>query len=245
MNVESPVLMLLPGLVCDAAVWAPQVSALGGSARCVVVDYGLRDSLTAMAKQVLDSAPAQRFAIAGHSMGARVALEVMRMAPERVQALALLDTGTHPLADGDAGAKERAGRMALLERARSEGMRAMGRQWASGMVHPARLHTPLFESVLDMVERSSVAQFAAQINALLNRADAAPLLPAITCPTLVLTGREDAWSPPAQHAAMAQAIDGAALCIVEQCGHMSTMEQPEAVSAAMSNWLARAAGNEF
>jgi pimeloyl-ACP methyl ester carboxylesterase len=208
-----------------------------------VVDYGLRDSLTAMAQQVLDSAPAPRFAMAGHSMGGRVALEVMRMAPERVQALALLDTGTHPLADGDAGVKERAGRMALLQLAQSEGMRAMGRQWASGMVHPARLNTPLFESVLDMVERSSVARFAAQIQALLNRADAAPVLPAITCPTLVLTGREDAWSPPAQHAAMARAIAGASLCIVEQCGHMSTMERPDAVNAALANWLASAGNN--
>jgi pimeloyl-ACP methyl ester carboxylesterase len=230
-------LMLLPGLVCDAAVWAPQVKAL--SARCVVPAWGLRDSLTAMAQQVLDEAPAERFSVAGHSMGGRVALEVMRLAPQRVERLALLDTGTQPLAAGEAGAKERAGRMALLEIARTQGMRAMGHQWARGMVHPSRLDTPLFESILDMIERSNPEQFAAQINALLTRPDAAPVLPTIQCPTLVLCGREDAWSPPAQHEAMQAAIPNASLCIVEHCGHMCTMEQPQALNEALALWLGR------
>jgi pimeloyl-ACP methyl ester carboxylesterase len=105
------------------------------------------------------------------------------------------------------------------------------------MVHPSVIGTQLFEKVLSMVARSSPAQFAAQINALLTRPDAAPVLPTITCPALVLTGREDLWSPPAQHATMAEAIAGAQLCIVEQCGHMSTMEQPGAVNAAFATWL--------
>ena len=90
-----PSLLLLPGLMCDASVWAPQVEALSPQVHCLVPDYGLRDSLTAMAQQVLDEAPEERFALAGHSMGGRVALEVMRLAPQRVTHLALLDTGTH------------------------------------------------------------------------------------------------------------------------------------------------------
>ena len=90
--------MLLPGLMCDAAVWAPQVAALQSQAHCVVPAYGLRDSLTQMAQQVLELVPTERFSMAGHSMGGRVALEVMRLAPQRVERLALLDTGTHPLA---------------------------------------------------------------------------------------------------------------------------------------------------
>ena len=151
--------------------------------------------------------------------------------------LALLDTGTHPLQPGDAGAKERAGRMGLLQTAERKGMRAMAEQWAKPMVHPSRHGTPVFEAVLDMLARSSAEQYAAQINALLNRPDAGPLLPKIRCKTLVLTGREDLWSPPEQHAAMAQAIAGAQLCIVEQCGHMSMLEQPEAVTAALERWL--------
>lgn len=232
-------LMLLPGLNCDAAVWAPQVAALQGQARCVVPAWGLRDSLTAMAQQVLAEAPTERFSVAGHSMGGRVALEVMRLAPQRVERLALLDTGTHPLAAGEAGEKEREGRMALLRIAQQQGMRVMAQEWARGMVHSDRIGGPVFDEVLAMFDRGSAAQYAAQINALLTRPDAAPLLPGITCPTLVLTGRQDAWSGPAQHEAMAAAIPNAQLVIVEDSGHMTTLEQPQVVSAALANWLRR------
>lgn len=232
-------LMLLPGLNCDAAVWAPQMAALKNDARCVVPAWGLRDTLTAMAEQVLAEAPTERFSVAGHSMGGRVALEVFRLAPQRVARLALLSTGTHPLVAGEAGEKERAGRMALLQIARTLGMRAMGQQWARGMVHRDRLDTPLFEQVLDMLARGSAEQYAAQINALLTRPDAAALLPTMACPTLVLTGREDAWSGPAQHEAMAAAIPNATLAIIEHCGHMCTMEQPQAVNEALAAWLQR------
>jgi len=229
--------MLLPGLNCDAAVWAPQVAALKDQASCVVPAWGLRDSLTAMAEQVLAEAPSERFSVAGHSMGGRVALEVMRLAPQRVERLALLSTGTHPLAAGAAGEKERAGRMLLLQIARTQGMRAMAQEWARGMVHPDRIGTPLFDEILDMLARGSAEQFDAQINALLHRPDAAALLPAIQCPTLVLTGRDDSWSGPAQHEAMAAAIPHAQLVIVEHSGHMCTMERPQAVSAALAGWL--------
>lgn len=232
-----PTLMLLPGLNCDAAVWAPQVAALKGLANCRIPAWGLRDTLTAMAQQVLDETPTERFALAGHSMGGRVALEVMRLAPQRVERLALLDTGTHPLAAGEAGEKERAGRMALLKIAQAQGMRAMAQEWAKGMVHPDRIGGPIFEEVLAMFDRGSAAQYAAQINALLKRLDAAPLLPGITCPTLVLTGRQDAWASPAQHETMAAAIPGAQLVVVEDSGHMTTMEQPKAVNQALLDWL--------
>jgi pimeloyl-ACP methyl ester carboxylesterase len=232
-------LVLLPGLMCDAAVWAPQVEALTAIRQCHVADYGMADSLTVMAQKVLDSAP-PRFAVAGHSMGGRVALELMRLAPQRVERLALLSTGAHPLGEGDAGAKEKAGRLALLSQAQRSGMRAMGAVWAKPMVHPQRVNGPLFEQVLDMLERSNPERFAAQINALLSRPDAVPLLPTITCPTLVLTGREDGWSPPAQHEALVAAMSGvrAELVIVEQCGHMCTLEQADAVNAAFARWLA-------
>lgn len=232
-------LMLLPGLMCDAAVWAPQVAALQGRAQCVVPAWGLRDSLCDMAQQVLDESPSEYFSVAGHSMGGRVALEVMRLAPQRVQRLALLDTGTHPLLPGAAGEKERAGRMALLKLAQEQGMRAMARQWARGMVHASHQGTALFDGILDMLERSDTAQFAAQINALLARRDAAPQLGSIHCPTLVLCGADDAWSTPEQHRAMHAAISGATLSIVPHCGHMCTLEQAQAVSEALGRWLRR------
>ena len=233
----KPTIVLLPGLVCDRAVWLPQIQALSDRMHCHVIDYGMLDSIGAMAQHVLDTAPSDTFALAGHSMGGRVALEVMRRAPERVHHLALLDTGTHPLAEGDSGKKERAGRMSLLQIAERQGMRAMAEQWAKPMVHPSRHGTPLFDTVLDILERSNAEQYAAQINALLNRPDAAPVLATITCPTLVLTGRDDLWSPPEQHERMANAIRHAQLCIVEQCGHMSTLEQPDVVNAAFEGWL--------
>lgn len=231
-------LIFLPGLMCDATVWAPQVAFLSSQTECQVLDYGLRDSLTEMAQQVLDSTGSAPFSLVGHSMGGRVALEVMRLAPQRVQRLALLNTGTQPFMPGAVGDKERAGRLALLELARQHGMRAMGQQWLSGMVHPSVWGTALFESMLDMLERSSPAQYAAQIKALLNRPDAAPILPTVACPALVLTGQQDAWSPPAQHEAMRQQIPGAVLCIVPDCGHMSTLEQPTGVNRALATWLA-------
>jgi len=232
-------LVLLPGLMCDAAVWAPQVEALAPLARCHVPDYGTLDSLGAMAEHVLAGAPPGRFALAGHSMGGRVAFEVLRRAPGRVERLALLDTSYHPLADGDAGEAERRGRQALLELARREGMRTMAREWALGMVHPDRHATPVFEAVLDMIGRSSPAVFAAQIEALLARPDATALLGTIACPTLLLCGREDGWSPPSRHEFMHACIAGSDLVVVERCGHMCTLEQPGAVSGALAGWLRR------
>lgn len=232
-------LLLLPGLLCDAAVWAPL--GLGGT----VVEYGRADTINAMAQIALASAPPGRFAVAGHSMGGRVAFELLRLAPGRVARLALLDTGCHPLAPGEPGARERAGRLALLDLARREGMRAMARQWALGMVHPARVETPLFDAVLDMLARRDVAIFEAQIRALLARPDAATQLPGIRCPTLLLTGDHDAWSPPEQHRAMHVHIAGSQLVVVPDCGHMSPMEAPTAVGAALADWLARPAGGRL
>lgn len=230
-------LVLLPGLMCDEAVWAEQQRALAGRVDTFVVEYGRSASIAAMADCVLAQAPADRFALAGHSMGGRVAIEVQRRAPERVERLALLDTGYQPLADGRAGALERARRMELLEMARRDGMRAMGSRWARGMVHPRHVGTPLFEALLDMIERRDADTFAAQIAALLQRPDAGPRLPAIDCPTLVLCGRDDAWSTLPQHEQMAAALPDALLCAVDDCGHMATMEQPAAVSRAFAGWL--------
>ena len=233
--------MLLPGLMCDADVWAPQVQALAGRAECVVPAWGLHASLTRMAEQVLQQAPTERFALAGHSMGGRVALEVCRLAPDRVERVALLDTGCLPKPPGEAGERERAGRMGLLALAQTEGMRAMGRQWARGMVHPDRLDSPLFDRILAMIERSSPEQFAAQINALLNRPDATAVLATLACPVLVLCGRQDTWSTVAQHEAIVgqlqMAVPDVRLAVLEDCGHMCTLEQPGAVSAALGDWL--------
>ncbi len=238
---SRPTLLLLPGLMCDRAVWAAQIEALSATHEVRVPHYGTLDSLAAMAEQVLREAPPGPLAVAGHSMGGRIALEMWRRSPQRIDRLALLDTSYHPLPAGAEGERERAGRYALLEIARSQGLRPMAREWARGMVHADRLGTPLFESVLDMFERSSVAAFAAQIEALLARRDAEPVLASITVPTLLLCGRDDAWSPPARHEFMHERIAGSTLAVIERCGHMSPMEEPAAVTAALRDWLARPA----
>jgi pimeloyl-ACP methyl ester carboxylesterase len=174
-------------------------------------------------------------------MGGRVALEVLRLAPERVERLALLDTGFQPIASGADGERERSQRFALLAQARTHGMRAMGEQWAAGMVHPARLENRLrgevFEQVLEMIERSTPAVFAAQINALLARPDATPVLVGIAVPTLLLCGRQDAWSPLARHVEMAELIPNARLAVVEESGHMAPMERPAEVTRHLAGWL--------
>jgi pimeloyl-ACP methyl ester carboxylesterase len=223
--------------MCDASVWAHQRQALADISDIHIADNGARDSLAAMAQAIIDTAPA-RFALAGHSMGGRVALEVMRRVPERVQALALLDTGYQELPAGEHGQRERAARLELLERARARGMREMGKDWVRGMVHPACLDDePLVNGILEMIGSKSAELYAAQIQALLSRADASELLPQIRCPALVLVGREDTWAPVARHTQMASLIPGATLTIVPDCGHMCTLEQPEAVSGALRAWL--------
>ncbi len=230
-------IVLVPGLVCDAEVWAHQAGAFRAAGTVQIPDHGSLDSLEKMAEALLDRAPA-RFALAGHSMGGRVAVEVIRRAPERVTKLALLDTGYKPLPAGEAAKLERAGRFALLEKARTEGMRAMGLQWVQGMVHPDRLSdAPLIESIVGMIARKTPAIFAAQIKALLERPDGAPVLSRIQCPAMVLCGREDAWSTLSQHEEIAALIPNSNLVVIENCGHMCTMERPREISAALMTWL--------
>ncbi|MEO6080603.1 MAG: alpha/beta hydrolase [Steroidobacteraceae bacterium] len=234
---ETESLILVPGLLCDDAVWRQQVATLGLGRHIQVAEHALADSLGAMADRILDSAP-PRFALAGHSMGGRVALEVVARAPQRVSRLALLDTGYEGLAPGEAGERERAGRLRLLEIAQRDGILTMGKDWAHGMVHPARLtDSALMGSIHAMIARATAAQFEAQICALLARPDRAAMLETLRMPTLVLCGRDDSWSPLARHQDMARRIKGSRLVDVPDCGHMSTMERPEAISDALLAWL--------
>lgn len=235
---DAEALVLVPGLLCDEAVWHHQAARLGAGRELHVAAHGMSDSLEGMADRILAAAP-PRFALAGHSMGGRVALEVVARAPQRVSRLALLDTGYTALAPGEAGERERASRYRLLEVARKEGMRAMGRLWAHGMVHPARRDDlPFMDGIYDMIERAGVARFAAQIHALLARPDRTALLSTLRVPTLLLCGHDDQWSPYSRHEAMARLIPGSVLVGVEDCGHMSPMEKPDAVSQALAVWLA-------
>jgi pimeloyl-ACP methyl ester carboxylesterase len=224
-----PALLLLPGLLCDKFIWRDQSASLGEIADILIPDFRYVRSIEAMAQLALDMAP-ERFSLAGHSLGGRVALEIMRMAPQRVARIAVLDTGVHPRSPG-----EEMKRQALIDLARSEGMEALAARWLPPMLHPG--HMSLLKSLTEMVERSTPRTFENQQRALLARPDARPVLPTIECTALVLCGRQDGWSPVAQHEQIAAAIPHARLTIVEECGHMSPVEQPAAVTDALRDWL--------
>jgi pimeloyl-ACP methyl ester carboxylesterase len=231
--------LLIPGLLCDAAAWEHQRAALSPQYPVVIAEHGLSDTLPQMAQRALRQCSGP-LAVAGHSMGGRVALEMLRAAPERIKGLALLDTGLHALAAGEAGERERAGRMRLLDIARTRGMRAMAQVWVQDMVHPDRRgDAPLIDAILDMFERRTPEHFAAQIDALLQRPECGDLLPRFTGAGLALCGSDDLWAPVAAHREMANLMPRSELVVVAHCGHMSTMERPETITQALSAWLQR------
>ncbi len=225
-------IILLPGLLCDASTWAAQERALGPYAEVAVVDFSQLDSIEAMAQSALAFVDGLIVAI-GHSMGARVALEMVRLAPERIARLALIDTGIHPRREG-----EEASRQVLVDLAFTEGMEALADRWLPPMVHVDRVNDPtLMEPLKAMVMRATPEQHQRQIRALLNRPEARAHLPRIACPTLVMVGRQDRWSPLAQHEEIAALIPNVELVVIEESGHMSPVEQPEQVSGTLLRWL--------
>ncbi len=232
MTAPLPPIVFLPGLLCDASVFAHQVAALRPHADVVVADVSRQDSLQDMARAALALRDGPVVAV-GHSMGARAALEMVRLAPERVVRLALLDTSVHPRREG-----EEANRQVLVDLADRDGMAALAERWLPPMVHEGRTADPaLMEPLKAMVTRASPDQHRRQIRALLDRPDTRPLLPSIVCPTLVMVGRQDRWSPLAQHEEIAALIPDATLVVIEDSGHMAPVEQPEAVTRALLAWL--------
>jgi pimeloyl-ACP methyl ester carboxylesterase len=231
-------LFLLCGLLCDETIWADIPSRLASVAHAHVVSFAGFTSIAGMADQVLAAAPS-RFALAGHSMGGRVALEIWRRAPERVTALALLNTGVHPPRDSEFDS-----RGLLVRLARRHGMAALADQWLPPMMgaSPDRV-AQVMPALKAMVQRSTAESFAGQINALLQRPDARPLLPSISVPTLLLSGTNDTWSSLSQHADMQRSVPRSTLVEIAGAGHMSPIERPDAVARALKGWLAAVDSN--
>jgi pimeloyl-ACP methyl ester carboxylesterase len=225
-------LFMLCGLLCDETIWADVPKRLADVADAHVVSFSGFSSLGAMADEVLAAAPA-KFALAGHSMGGRVALEVWRRAPHRITGLGLLNTGVHPTRDA-----ERETRGMLVRLAQTHGMAALAAKWLPPMMgaSPARV-AQVMPGLVAMVERATAASFAAQMNALLHRPDARPLLPTITVPTLLLSGTNDTWSSISQHADMQRSVPHAMLVEIAGAGHMAPIERPDAVGRALRGWL--------
>jgi len=231
-------LLFLPGLICDARIYAPQSAMFAAS--LAVEGYGLADSLSEMARISLaaaDAAGAEQLDVFGHSMGGRVALELYKLAPGRVRRLALVSTGMHPV-----GPNEPAKRAALQAIGHEQGFEALVDEWLPPMVAEANRAIPeIYEPMREMSLSKGQAMFDAQIKALLGRPEVADLLPQITCPALVMTGELDAWAPPKQHEAIADLLPDARLVIAPGAGHMIQLEAPDAVNAAIADWLARPA----
>jgi pimeloyl-ACP methyl ester carboxylesterase len=225
--------VLVPGLLCDASIWAAQTATLKPRADVAVADLSQLDSFEDMAQAALGLRKGP-IVVIGHSMGARVALEMFRAAaPDRIAKIGLLDTGVQPVRDGEEG-----DRQVLVDLAFKHGMHALADRWLPPMVHENRRSDPfLKESLKAMVLRATPEQHHRQIRALLNRPDARPLLPTIKCPTLVMVGRQDSWSPVSQHEEIASLIPHAQLRIIEESGHMSPAEQPDQVSDVLLSWL--------
>ncbi|PXA97670.1 alpha/beta hydrolase [Nostoc sp. 3335mG] len=222
-------LVVLPGLLCDSRMFD-----LSGFPNARVIDgfYAGANRIEAMADHALARLPAS-FALLGHSMGARVALEIWRKAPRRVARLALVDTGVHPVRDG-----ERDGRYRLRDLGRSHGMAALVDAWLPPMMgDAAREDAALMDRLRGMAISAGIDTFEAQIEGLLNRPALDALLPTIDCPVLVAVGREDRWSPVEQHEAIAAAIPHATLQVVDGAGHMMPAEQPSAFARIVRDWL--------
>jgi pimeloyl-ACP methyl ester carboxylesterase len=227
-------LVLVPGLLCTRALWAPQLAALGDVADITVASHRRHRTMRGIARSILAAAP-RRFALAGLSMGGYIAYEIVRQAPERVMKLALLDTGSR------ADAPERkARRLELIALAEREGAGAAQDALMPLLIHKSRLQEkPLVDTIRRMAVDTGVAAFKRQQAAIMGRPDNRPLLASIRCPTLVLVGREDALTPVGLAREIAAGIPGAKLTIVPNCGHLSTLERPQAVNRALRQWLTR------
>ena len=232
-------LLLVPGLMCDHTSWAPMLPYLNPHIAHTTIDHGDADSLVAMAERILENAPAV-FDLAGHSMGGRVALEVMRLAPRRVRRLALLGTWYRAKESGEAGAEELRKRQVLLDIARTQSVRAMAIEWVKPMVAPSRLSDTVFvEQIITMICRKSEDIFKRQIKALIERPDASDVLSQVQIPTLVMAGAFDSWATPAQHQEIANHIPAKPeVAVIAPSGHMVMMEEPQLVAQQLNQWLA-------
>ncbi len=225
-------LMFVPGLLCDDRLWQHQAEHLADLVDPIIADVTRGASMPEMARAVLDAAP-ERFALAGLSMGGYVALEIMRVAPERVARLALLDTSAR--ADTP---EQTDTRRELIELSQEGRFDEVPRQILPNMVHPDRLDDErLTSTVFGMAEAVGSEAFVRQEEAIIRRPDSREDLPGIACPTLVLCGREDALTPMYLHEEMSGLIPGSRLRVIEKCGHLSALERPEGVTTALREWL--------
>lgn len=225
-------LVLVPGLLCSARLYAPQVAALWPFGQVAVADHRRSADMAAIAAGILADAP-PRFALAGLSMGGYIAFAMLRLAPERIARLALLDTSARPDLP-----EQKAGREKFIAWAQAgkldDAVTLLRKTW----LHRNRQDDEtLLRVVSAMAADVGAEAFVRQQKAIMGRQDSRPLLRQIGCPTLVLVGDGDTATPPELAREIAAGIGGAKLVVVPDCGHLSTLEKPEAVNAALAEWL--------
>jgi pimeloyl-ACP methyl ester carboxylesterase len=229
-------LLLLPGTLCDAAVWAPVVAGMSERVECVVGTVNGRDDICQIALDNLKQRSGP-LAVAGFSFGGFVALQMARLAPDRVVGLALIGTSARPLPEDQR--PERRRRLAMAE---AQGAEAYVDALMSVYLHPDHLaDTGLVETIRAMARREGLEALRRQIVAAMNRPDSRPDLGRLAMPVMALCGAQDTICPPEGHREIAAAVPRATLTMIERAGHFVTLEQPDATVAAMRDWWARVA----
>jgi len=225
-------LILIPGLLCDRALWRHQLEHLTDTLTVAVGETTRDDSIPAMAGRILAAAP-PTFALAGLSLGGYIAHEIMRQAPERVERLALVATNAR--ADSPEQTKTRLG---LIELAQIGKFKGVTPRLLPNFIHPDRLTDPaVADVVMEMAERVGQEAFIGQQRAIMARKDSRPDLEAIRIPTLVLAGRQDVLTPPEVQHEMIERLPNGKLVFIEDCGHLPPLERPYATTAVLRYWL--------
>ena len=233
---QSLPLVLVPGLLCSARLYGPQIAALWPFGQVAVADHRRDADMAAIAAAILADAP-PRFGLAGLSMGGYIAFAMLRLALERIARLALLDTAAGPDLP-----EQKAGREKLIAMAAAGKLADVVEMLTPRFLHRSRHNDEALKRVVrDMAAETGADAFVCQQKAIMSRLDSRPLLASIRCPTLMLVGEGDELTPPELAKEIAGGISGARLVVVPDCGHLSTLEKPEAVNAALTEWLAASA----
>lgn len=225
-------LVLLPGLMCDARLYRPQIEVFSRTRPVTVAPFSAGERIEEIASGLLDQLP-HRFALAGLSMGGVVALELIRRAPERVSRLCLMATDAQ--ADTPQMAASREDLIIGAQGGRLE--EVMRKLVGSDTLAPGPQRIPILNGLLAMAQDLGVETFVRQMRALQRRPDQQAALRRIKVPTLVLCGAHDTLTPVKRHSFMAELIPGAELLVIEKAGHLPTLETPDLVNEALQTWL--------